>query len=155
MRAGSVLDVPSLDAAPGSRVELHDVLLVADGDKVTVGTPTVPDALVLAEVVGHGKGEKVVNFKYKAKVRYRRKRGHRQGYTRLAVQEVRHGEAVTRAPAKGAAEPEPEAEAPAAAAPRRRRAAAAPAVEETPPPAEAPAEAAPRPRRSRAPRKEE
>lgn len=88
MRQGTVLRVPTLAAEPGSRLEITDVLLVSDGDKVTVGSPTVGGATVVAEVLEHGKGRKVVNFKYKAKTRYRRKRGHRQGYTALKVQEI-------------------------------------------------------------------
>jgi large subunit ribosomal protein L21 len=82
-------------ADPGSRVELRDVLLVSDGGTITVGKPNVADAVVVAEVVEHGKGRKVVNFKFKAKTRYRRKRGHRQGYTRLTVREIRIGDAPT------------------------------------------------------------
>jgi len=140
VHAGSVLDVATLDAAPGSRVELREVLLVSDGDKVTVGNPTVADALVVAEVVEHGKGRKVISFKYKAKTRYRRKRGHRQGFTKLSVKEIRHGDAVATAPERRAAPPEPE---PAAPAPRRRARAQAPAeapaveptLEEAPKPA--------------------
>ena len=77
-----------MDVEPGSRVELTEVLLVSDGDSIKVGSPTVDGAVVVAEVVEHGKGKKVINFKYKAKVRYRRKRGHRQGYTQLSVQEI-------------------------------------------------------------------
>jgi large subunit ribosomal protein L21 len=112
-------------AEPGSRVELTDVLLVSDGDKVTLGSPLVADAMVVAEVVGQGKGRKVINFKYKAKVRYRRKRGHRQGYTRLAVQEIRIGGQTETAPARGRAR----AEAPAAAAESAPAEAEAPVVE--------------------------
>jgi large subunit ribosomal protein L21 len=89
---GMVVDVATLDAEAGSDVELRDVLLVSDGDKITVGNPTVADAVVIAEVVEHGRGKKVINFKYKAKVRYRRKRGHRQGFTKLAVREIRIGD---------------------------------------------------------------
>jgi large subunit ribosomal protein L21 len=94
-----------MDVEPGSRVELRDVLLVSDGDKITVGNPTITDAIVIAEVVEHGRGKKVINFKYKAKTRYRRKRGHRQGYTKLAVKEIlvggtRSAEAETTAPAR-------------------------------------------------------
>lgn len=77
-----------LGASAGSRVELGEVLLVADGDKVTVGMPTVAGARVIASVVEEGKGDKVIVFKYKAKTRYRRMRGHRQPYTRLAVEEI-------------------------------------------------------------------
>jgi len=139
---GSVLDVASLVAEPGSRIELRDVLLISDGDKVTVGAPTVADAVVVAEVVSHGKGRKVINFKFKAKTRYRRKRGHRQGYTRLTVETIRIGDAPAsettaaprrRARAQAEAEPETAVEEPTAvateatetaetpAAPRRRR----------------------------------
>ena len=77
-----------MDAEPGSRVELNEVLLVSDGDTVKVGSPTVAGAVVVAEVVEHGKGKKVINFKYKAKVRYRRKTGHRQWISRLLVRDI-------------------------------------------------------------------
>jgi large subunit ribosomal protein L21 len=129
-----VLRVPTLEAEPGSRIEIADVLLVSDGDKVTVGSPTVGGATVVAEVVDHGKGRKVINFKYKAKVRYRRKRGHRQAYTELRVREI----------LTDGAKPKEEA---AARPARARRAAAeetAPSAEATPPveAAEAPARTA-------------
>lgn len=126
MQQGSVVRVPSIDAEPGTRLELRDVLLVSDGDRVLVGKPTVADALVVAQVVGHGRGEKVVNFKYKAKVRYRRKRGHRQPYTEIAVSEIlTDGRAPT--PPSEPAAVESAAEAP--AAPRRRARAEQPAEE--------------------------
>ena len=95
---GSVLNVATMDAEPGSRVELRDVLLVSSDGSVTVGTPTVDGAFVVAEVVEHGRGKKVINFKYKAKVRYRRKRGHRQGYTRLSIQEITANGVTVKAP---------------------------------------------------------
>ncbi len=95
---GTVLEVATMDAEPGSRVELRDVLLVSDGDNVTVGSPNVAQALVVAEVIEHGKGKKVVNFKFKAKTRYRRKRGHRQGFTRLSIQEISLGDKTETAP---------------------------------------------------------
>ena len=91
MHEGTVLNVATIDAEPGSQVELSDVLLVSDNGAVTVGAPNVEGAIVVADVVEHGKGKKVVNFKYKAKVRYRRKRGHRQGYTKLSIREIRIG----------------------------------------------------------------
>ena len=108
MHAGSVINVARLAVEPGARLELRDILLVSDGDKVVIGTPIVPDALVVAEVLGNGRGKKVINFKFKAKTRYRRKRGHRQDYTKLAVREILTGAEAQAAPA------------PAAAAPRRR-----------------------------------
>jgi large subunit ribosomal protein L21 len=72
----------------GDRVELDRVLLVADGEEVHVGQPTVEGAKVLATVADHPKGPKMIIFKYKPKERYRRKKGHRQGYTRLTIDEI-------------------------------------------------------------------
>jgi large subunit ribosomal protein L21 len=72
----------------GDSIELDRVLLFADGEKVTLGNPTIDGAKVIAEVVGEGKQDKVIVFKYKPKVRYRIKRGHRQPYTRLAIKEI-------------------------------------------------------------------
>ena len=106
---GSVLNVATMDAEPGSRVELRDVLLVSNDGSITVGTPTVDGAVVVAEVVEHGRGKKVINFKYKAKVRYRRKRGHRQGYTTLSVREITANGVTVTAPER-VRRPEPVAE---------------------------------------------
>lgn len=72
----------------GDTVDLNDVLLVADGENVTVGQPGVAGAKVKASILNHGRGRKVIVFKYKSKVRYRRKRGHRQSYTRLKIDEI-------------------------------------------------------------------
>jgi large subunit ribosomal protein L21 len=72
----------------GSTVELDRVHLVADGDKVTLGRPTINGAKVVADVVGDGRKDKILVFKYKPKVRYRVKKGHRQPYTRLAIKEI-------------------------------------------------------------------
>ncbi len=77
-----------LDAAEGAKVNLDRVLLVADGDKVTVGTPTVDGAKVVATSQGEGKGKKIIVFKYKPKVRYHKKTGHRQLYTRLTIDKI-------------------------------------------------------------------
>ncbi|MGQ9572187.1 MAG: 50S ribosomal protein L21 [Dehalococcoidia bacterium] len=108
-----LLDVELLPAAVGDTVELLDVLLVADGEEVTVGQPTVTGARVIAEVVEHGRDKKITVFKYKAKTRYRKKIGHRQAYTRLAIRQILSGR-----------EPEAVAVAEAPAKPVRRRAAA-------------------------------
>jgi large subunit ribosomal protein L21 len=85
---GQRLEVERLEAEPGSQIDLSDVLLVADGEQVTVGQPTVPGARVVAEVLGEHKGKKIIVFKYKAKVRYRRKTGHRQKLSRLLVRDI-------------------------------------------------------------------
>jgi large subunit ribosomal protein L21 len=72
----------------GSAVELDRVLLIADGDKVTVGKPVIDGAKVTATALQNGKGEKIIVFKYKPKVRYRRKNGHRQLFTRLMIDQI-------------------------------------------------------------------
>ena len=88
---GQRLDVEKLPAEAGSEVTLDQVLLIGDGDTITVGQPTVSGARVLADVVGEVKGRKIIVFKYKNKVRYRRKTGHRQRYLRLQIKEIQHG----------------------------------------------------------------
>jgi large subunit ribosomal protein L21 len=85
---GQTIDVERIDVADGSTVELDRVLMVADGDKVAVGNPVVEGAKVMATAKENGKGDKVIVFKYKAKVRYRRKNGHRQQYTRLSIDSI-------------------------------------------------------------------
>ena len=72
----------------GNTVELDRVLLIADDEKVTAGTPTVEGAKVMATSQGEGKGKKIIVFRYKPKVRYRKKTGHRQLYTRLAIDKI-------------------------------------------------------------------
>lgn len=69
-------------------MELGKVLLVAQDDSVVVGSPFVARAKVLAEVLGEAKDDKILVFKYKNKVRYRRKIGHRQIHTSLAIKQV-------------------------------------------------------------------
>lgn len=81
---GDILNVEKLDVNVGDEVSL-DVLMLADGEKVTIGQPTVKDAAVKAKVVEHGKGKKVVVFKYKPKKDYRKNKGHRQPYTQLEI----------------------------------------------------------------------
>ncbi len=97
---GQVIDVDRLDVAEGNTVELDKVLLIADDDKVTVGTPTVDGAKVIATSQGEGKAKKIIVFKYKPKVRYRKKTGHRQLYTRLAVDKIIEPEATKGEPAR-------------------------------------------------------
>jgi large subunit ribosomal protein L21 len=86
--AGDHLTVERLPAAVGQQLELNEVLLVADGERVEVGQPTVGGARVLATVVEQEKGPKVRIFKYRPKERYRVRSGHRQHYTRLRVDEI-------------------------------------------------------------------
>ncbi len=79
--------------AEGNPVELDRVLLIANGDKVTVGTPTIDRAKVIATSKGEGKAKKIIVLKYKPKVRYRKKTGHRQLYTSLAIDKIIEPEA--------------------------------------------------------------
>jgi len=86
--AGEIIDVDKLPLEVGEKVELDRVLLVADGEEVRVGQPTIEGAKVLATVADHVKGPKIIVFKYKPKERYRLKKGHRQNYTRLMIDEI-------------------------------------------------------------------
>ena len=83
-----MLDVERLDVTQGDTVELDKVLLIANGDNVTVGTPTIDQAKVIATSKGEGKAKKIIVLKYKPKVRYRKKTGHRQLYTSLSINEI-------------------------------------------------------------------
>lgn len=89
-----------LDVIDGSTIELDRVLMVADDDRITVGTPTVEGARVLATSQGDGKGKKTIVLKYKPKVRYRKKTGHRQPYTRLMIDRIIAPGISEEAPAK-------------------------------------------------------
>jgi large subunit ribosomal protein L21 len=85
---GQVLKVALMDAEAGSQVELGEVLLVGGGDQILVGTPLVAGAKVVAQVLGEAKGDKIIVFKYKNKKRYRRRTGHRQQYTSIAISKI-------------------------------------------------------------------
>lgn len=82
---GGTLDVDRLSIEPGKNLDLENILLMADGDEVLVGTPIVSGILVKATVLAHVKGPKVITFKYRPKKRIRVKSGHRHQYTRLLV----------------------------------------------------------------------
>ena len=84
----TVFTVEKLDVAEGETVELTDVLLLADGDNVTLGAPTVSGAKVVARVLEVGKGKKIHGFTFKAKKRIQRHYGHRQWHTRLRVESI-------------------------------------------------------------------
>ena len=84
---GQTVDVELLPGDAGEQIQLDRVLMVVDGDKVQVGSPTVSGATVKAEVVDRVKGKKVRTFLYSG-TKYRRRRGHRQQYTRLEIQEI-------------------------------------------------------------------
>ena len=85
---GQIVDVERLLADVGETIDLDRVLLVCDGEAVQVGRPILEEAKVSAMVMDHGKGDKVIVFKYRPKQRYRVKRGHRQEYTRLRIDAI-------------------------------------------------------------------
>ena len=85
---GQVLQIALIDAEPGSQLELGEVLMIGGGEQSQVGTPLVAGAKVLARVLGDTKGDKIIVFKYKNKKRYRRRTGHRQQYTSIAISDI-------------------------------------------------------------------
>ncbi len=87
--------------AEGDAVELDRVLLIGGDNGATVGTPTVDGAKVIATARGAGKTQKIIVFRYKAKVRHSNKTGHRQRYTRLAIDKIVEAEAIQGKPASG------------------------------------------------------
>lgn len=88
VQEGDIVFVEKLEAEEGKKVKFDNVVLVSDGEKVTVGNPTVKGAKVEATVVGHGKAKKVLVFKYKAKKNERNMRGHRQPYTKIQIEKI-------------------------------------------------------------------
>ena len=83
--AGGKLKVESLPVDVGAEVEIKDVLMVADGDSIQVGTPLLAGASVKATVLAHGRGEKVMIFKMRRRKHYRKTQGHRQNYTEIRI----------------------------------------------------------------------
>jgi len=81
---GQSLRVEKLPGEPGQKVKFNEVLLVG-GDKLKIGQPTVAGASVEAEILGQGRGPKIVIFKFRRRKNYRRKQGHRQPYTQLKI----------------------------------------------------------------------
>ncbi|MDX9857179.1 MAG: 50S ribosomal protein L21 [candidate division Zixibacteria bacterium] len=85
---GQVLQIPLQKVGQGESLDLTDVLLVQDKDAATVGTPFVEGASIKAEVLRHGKGEKVEIYKYKRRTKYRRRQGHRQDFTEIKINKI-------------------------------------------------------------------
>jgi len=89
---GARLRIPTLDVEPGDSVTFDHVLLTGDGEEnVQVGVPVVDGASVKAEVLRHGRGEKIIVFKRKRRKGYRKKQGHRQNFTEIRIDEVALG----------------------------------------------------------------
>ena len=85
---GDVLKVSKLKQAVGEKLEIKEVLMLKDKDEVIVGTPIVENAIVEAEVIGAGKGDKIIIYKYKRRTKYRRTQGHRQDFTEIKINKI-------------------------------------------------------------------
>lgn len=111
VRPDARVRVPSLAGEPGDRVTFDRVLAASDGESLRPGSPLVDGARVVGEIVRHGRAKKIVVFTFKRRHRFRRKRGHRQDFTEVAIREIAFGEGgdgrarrqATRAEAAGAA----------------------------------------------------
>ncbi len=88
VQPGEIVRVESIHEEPGKEVFLEKVLLVSNDTLITTGNPYVQGAVVSAEVVGHGRGEKIIVFKFKSKKNVRKKQGHRQNYTDIKIREI-------------------------------------------------------------------
>lgn len=97
---GEIIEVERLPLEVGKRLTIDRVLLLGGDGQLTVGTPTVKGARVQARVTEHGRGRKVIVFKFRPRSGYQRKHGHRQEYTRLAIESI-----VTKEEALKKAEP--------------------------------------------------
>ena len=85
---GDVIFIEKLDVAEGENVTFDKVLILADGENVNVGAPTVDGATVTAKVEKQGKAKKIYVFKMKRKKNYRRKKGHRQPFTKVTIEKI-------------------------------------------------------------------
>jgi large subunit ribosomal protein L21 len=107
--AGQSIEVERLPETVGQTVEIGDVLLLADNGELVVGKPTIEGAKVRATVVEQGRGRKIIVFKFRSGNRYHRKRGHRQNYTRLRIEEILRGDGREERPGEQAAAEKPKA----------------------------------------------
>ena len=153
VQEGRPVTIERLPGEAGQTVELNDVLLLADGENITVGAPTVEGARVVGTIAEQGRAKKILVFRYKNKTRARKKNGHRQQFTTLMVDDVLGPGQQPKAKAAVAAPAAEEAEAaPKARRPRRKteEAPVATAEDEAPATAEAaPAEPVEKPKRTR------
>ncbi len=135
VQEGRSVRVDRLPGETGASIELSDVLMMGEGDNITIGAPTVAGARVLGTIAEQGRAKKIIVFKYKSKTRARKKTGHRQHFTTIVVDDILAAGQQPK-PKVEKAKPEPEAE----AAPKGRRGRRSKAAPEATTAAEAPAE---------------
>ena len=85
---GDKLKVEKLDTEAGKNIKISDILMLVDGDNVTVGTPLVKGAKVTAKVESHGRGPKIKVVKFRRRKQYRKQMGHRQAYTEISITDI-------------------------------------------------------------------
>ncbi|MBZ9688231.1 50S ribosomal protein L21 [Clostridium estertheticum] len=88
VQEGDVLFVEKLNAEVETTIELNEILAVGKEDGLVVGKPLVEGAKVVAKVLAQGKAKKIIVFKYKRKLDYRKKQGHRQSYTKIQIEKI-------------------------------------------------------------------
>ena len=88
---GEKIKIEQIPADVGAQIVLDQVLMVSDGDAVTLGTPLVAGAKVSATVLGHGRGDKVKIFKLRRRKHFQKTQGHRQSYTEVRVDDIVQG----------------------------------------------------------------
>jgi len=87
VEAGQEIYIEKLDVEAGETVTFDEVVMIG-GEKTIIGTPLVKGATVVGEVERHGRGQKIIVFKYKPKKGYKRKQGHRQPYTKVVIKSI-------------------------------------------------------------------
>ena len=91
VQEGETLRLEKLEVATGESIDFDQVLMVADGDSINIGAPVVDGAKVSAEIISHGRGDKVHIIKFKRRKHYRRQMGHRQWFTEVKITGISAG----------------------------------------------------------------
>ena len=104
---GEYLRVEKIDAEEGASIDFDQVLMIGDGESITVGAPTIDGAVVSARIKSHGRGEKIRIIKFRRRKHHRKQMGHRQHYTEIEITGI-SGAAKKKAPAKKAEQAEQE-----------------------------------------------
>lgn len=87
---GDKIKIEKIEDKKGSKINIEEVLLISDNDKLKIGKPHIKDAKIDAKIIDHGKREKIRIIKFKPKKRYKRHAGHRQNYTEIEVKEINY-----------------------------------------------------------------
>lgn len=88
VKEGEKLKIPKIEAKPKEKISFDKILLISKDNDPVIGTPFIKGAKIEAEVLNHGKDKKIVVFKFKRRVKYRRKKGHRQDFTEVQIKKI-------------------------------------------------------------------